>query len=96
LRICKIIKTEFIFFGNGIRPSSSNEELVRIARDLQRWIFERCSVPDELPKCLLEVAFLLFVLPSKEALLPNVGKTLSAAGLGGSFFKGEPFAGGIG
>jgi hypothetical protein len=35
----------------------------------------------------------LLVLPGEEVLLPDVGKTFTAPGLGGSLLEGEPFAG---
>jgi hypothetical protein len=41
----------------------------------------------------VQITFFLLVLPSEEVLLPDVGESLAAAGLGGSLLERELFSG---
>ncbi len=96
LRIGEVIERKFVGFRNGVRPGRPDQNPIGVAGDLKRRIFQRRRVAHELTKGFVEIALLLFVLPREEALLPYVGKTVAASGLGHAFFECEPVAGRVG
>lgn len=96
LRVGEVVQREFVGFRDGVGPRRANQNAVGVAGHLQRRIFERRGVAHELGEGLVEVALLLLVLPGEEALLPHIGETVAATGLGNAFLEGEPVARRIG
>ena len=95
-RIGEIVERQLVGFWNRVGPGGADQEPIGIAGDLQRRVFQRRRVADQLRERVVEVALLLLVLPREETLLPDISKTLAAAGLGHALLERERGAGRIG
>ncbi len=91
-RLREVFEVEFVFRRYFVGPARLDAEDVRVARDVQRRIFERRGIARQLFERLVEIAFSLLVFPGEIVFLPNVRPALATAGLGYPLLEREMIA----
>ena len=88
----QVFKVEIMHLLHRVGPVGVDADAVHVGHDEQRRIFQRDAVLQKLVERRVEVLARAFIFPGEAAAFPDIGPAFAAAGFGGAFFKGEPFA----
>ena len=73
-----------MLFADRVGPVGPDDELIEVADDQQRRVFQCQSILLQLPECRFEILALALVFPAEVTALPHVGPTVAAARLRGA------------
>jgi hypothetical protein len=95
-RVGEVFKVKLVNRRDFVGPARLDAKYVRVAGDVQWWVFQRGCVAGQLFESLAEIALLLLVLPSKESPFSDIGPAFTSTGLWRALFKSKRFAPWIG